>query len=189
MPWDKNGRWYDGPPANAPAEQAPSAPVVPPTRMDPVAPFPGLGNMGGSPMQGGSFGSVPDTAPVAPAAAGGHTVFDEATESAERLMGFLVLTSTKLDEEHRYFRLRKGVNFIGRFGSRAHIEIRDQQVSAQHALIVCTNKASRLLDLDSSNGIQVNGGGVEYHVLSEGDRIRIGTNEVVFIPFPFMAED
>jgi len=193
MPWDENGRWYDGPPESAPGDQPASSPVVPPTRMDePVAPFPGMPDSfpnTTNPAPGGMYDRHPSGPPVPPAAGGNHTVFDEATESAERLMGFLVLVSTKLDEEHRYFRLRKGVSFIGRFGSRAQIEIRDQQVSAQHALIVCTNSANRVLDLDSANGIQINGSQTEYHEMQEGDRIRIGTNELVFVPFPYVAED
>ena len=197
MAYCSKGHWYDqnsntacpvcpqlgggGPVASAPPTQFEEGGALPP-----VQPFPGLGAM----RSGGAAGAAPrPVSPAPPAAAGSKTVFEEATEASERLMGFLVILSTKQDEEYRYFRLRKGVNFIGRFGSRCSVELRDSEASQQHALIVCTNNANRLIDLDSSNGTRVNGDRIEIAILQEGDRIAVGRTQLLFVPFDFVAED
>lgn len=130
--------------------------------------------------------------PLAPpiAAAGGpRTVLDDDAEAVERLMGFLVITATREDEEHRYFRLKRGVNTIGRLGSRATIELRDSEASMEHALVICTNAATRIVDLDSSNGLFVLGDRTEFALLEDGYTIRIGRTELVFASFPYVAED
>jgi len=124
-----------------------------------------------------------------PAGGPQKTTYMEATEAEERLMGFLVITHTKDDEEHRYFRLRKGVNFIGRIGSRCSIEIRDQEISNQHALLVCTNTATRAIDLDSSNGMVIDGDKFEIAELAEGDTMKLGRTHLQYVPFPWVAED
>lgn len=115
----------------------------------------------------------------------GATRFDE--DEPERLMGFLVIRDPSQAEEYTYVRLRKGVNSIGRFGSRAAVELRDNQASESHALIICTNQAARLVDLDSSNGTWVARQRTEYKQLEEGDRIVIGRTEMVYVPFPWVA--
>jgi pSer/pThr/pTyr-binding forkhead associated (FHA) protein len=104
-------------------------------------------------------------------------------------MGFLVITATREDDEYRYFRLQKGVNGIGSIGSRTTVEIRDREVSGQHAILVCTNTVARLLDLDSRNGTHVNGSKSEYAELKVGDVIRVGRTELVYVPFQYVAED
>ena len=110
-------------------------------------------------------------------------------EAAERLMGFLVVTASKEDEEHRYVRLRKGVNQIGRFGTRCGIELRDREVSGLHALVICTNSATRLVDLDSANGVFVDGERTEIALLEEGSCVTFGRTDFVYVPFPFVADD
>jgi pSer/pThr/pTyr-binding forkhead associated (FHA) protein len=135
------------------------------------------------------------TRPVAPMGGGAlpgggqKTTYLEATEASERLMGFLVITDTKEDEEHRYFRLRKGVNFVGRLGSRCSIEIRDQEISSQHVLLVCTNSATRAIDLDSRNGMILEGQKYEIVELGEGDELKLGRTTLKYVPFPWVAED
>jgi hypothetical protein len=119
----------------------------------------------------------------------GGTRIDEPDESPQRLMGFLVVVESKQDEEWRYIRLRKGVNGIGRFGSRAQVELRDQEASSEHALLICTNAAARIIDLDSSNGLFVNDERIEIAALSPGDIVRIGRTHLAFVPFPYMADD
>jgi hypothetical protein len=158
-------------------------PVQPPT---PVAPFPGVQNFQRQMQQPAH---QPAAMPPIPSAGGQGTVMEDVAEAAVRLMGFLVITSSKKDDEYRYFRLRKGVNFIGRFGSRCQVEIRDDGVSNQHALIICTNKASKIVDLDSGNGTRINGEKTEFAALDEGDVITLGRTDLVHVPFPFVAED
>ncbi len=104
-------------------------------------------------------------------------------------MGFLVIADTKEDTEWRYFRLKKGVNHIGRFGSRAEIELRDSQCSNEHALLVCTESATRLIDLDSANSVAVNGDKVEIASLQNGDEVSVGRTMLTFVDFSFVADD
>ena len=144
---------------------------------------------------GGRMGARPGQ-PIAPMggrgipqAAGGKTILDDEDEAIERLMGFLVVVSSREEEEHRFIRLQKGVNAIGRFGSRAAIELRDGEVSTNHALVICTNNASRIVDLDSANGLQINGEKTEIALLEEGTQITLGRTTLVHVPFPFVAED
>lgn len=136
---------------------------------------------------GGGFGSGGFAR--APAAADGNTIFDDDDETIERLMGFLLVVQSREEDEFRYIRLRKGVNRIGRFGSRADIELRDGEASNEHGLIICTNKATRMVDLDSSNGTQVNGEKTEIALLSDGDSVTVGRTRMLFVGFPFIAED
>jgi pSer/pThr/pTyr-binding forkhead associated (FHA) protein len=77
----------------------------------------------------------------------------------------------------------------GRFGSRAQVELRDQEASSEHALLICTNAAARIIDLDSSNGLFVNDERIEIAALSPGDIVRIGRTHLAFVPFPYMADD
>lgn len=110
-------------------------------------------------------------------------------EERLRLMGFLVVIFSKYEDEFSYHRLNKGVNFIGRFGSRSNIELRDQEVSGQHALIVCNNESTMVIDLDSSNGVEINDQRANFAVLQEGDVIRIGRTDFLYTPFDWEAED
>ncbi len=123
------------------------------------------------------------------ASGGPKTRLDEDDEVAERLMGFMVVLQSRTEEEYRYYRLRKGVNWIGRFGSRAAVELRDGEVSEQHAIVISTNRTTRFVDLDSSNGSFVNGEKTEHAELKEGDMLKIGRTTLVFVPFPYVAED
>lgn len=166
-------QYREGPAAHG---QPASPPAVPqrPWGGPPVSPF-GVG-------QQRSPGGPPAASPP-------RTVWHEADAAPERLMGFLVITAAKEEEEWRYLRLRKGVNSIGRFGSRNTIELRDSQASTEHVLLACTNSATRLIDLDSTNGVFVNGARQEFAELEEGDVIRIGRTELTYVSFPFVADD
>lgn len=147
-------------------------------------------------FRGGGFGPGPGKPAFRPQPAfvpqggpAGKTVYAEEDEAVERLMGFLVVADSREDEPWRYFRLRKGVNTVGRFGSRAQVEIRDSQVSMEHALIVCTDSASRVIDLDSGNGVFVNTDRTEIASLSTGDEVQLGRTRMVYTAFPYVADD
>jgi len=151
----------------------------------PIPPMPnnflgGGGASGPAPVQPMGGGGI--------AAGGPKTTYLEATEATERLMGFLVITHTKEDQEHRYFRLSKGINFIGRLGSRCTIELRDPEISDQHVLLVCTNSSTRAIDLDSRNGMMIDGDKFEIAELAEGDTLKLGRTHLQYVPFPWMAE-
>jgi hypothetical protein len=78
------------------------------------------------------------------------------------------------------FDLVPGETVIGR-SPECHITIDDPLLSRAHAKIMVGNGAATLHDLGSRNGSRVNGKLlVEAVVLNDGDRIRLGTQELVF---------
>lgn len=62
-----------------------------------------------------------------------------------------------------------------------HITIEDPLISRRHARVTIQDEVATVHDLASRNGVRVNGRLIKgEHVLREGDRIRIGTQELVF---------
>ncbi len=61
------------------------------------------------------------------------------------------------------------------------LTIEDPLVSRQHARIRVQGEDAAIEDLGSRNGVRVNGRKIEgLHLLKDGDRIRLGTQELVF---------
>lgn len=78
------------------------------------------------------------------------------------------------------FDLPKGETLIGR-SAECHVTIEDPLVSRQHARILIDGEDATFEDLGSRNGVRVNGVAVKKSTpLRDGDRIRIGTQELVF---------
>lgn len=78
------------------------------------------------------------------------------------------------------FDLPRGATILGR-SSDCHVTIEDPLVSRHHARIVLEGDRAVVYDLGSRNGVKVNGLGVkEPTELKDGDRLRIGTQELVF---------
>ena len=127
--------------------------------------------------------------PVVSVKKGGPRTRLETEDAEERLMGFLVTIQAKNDPEHAYARLTQGVNWIGRDEPDCHIRLRDPGVSRRHAIVVCTDAAVRLLDLDSSRGTKVNSKAIDLVDLVEGDVITVGKTSLLFVPFPWIADD
>lgn len=69
--------------------------------------------------------------------------------------------------------------FIGR-DPENQIVIADPIVSRKHVKIECNAKGCSLKDLDSANGVYVNGTRIKDVFLKEGDKIRIGSREFLF---------
>lgn len=70
---------------------------------------------------------------------------------------------------------------VGR-GSTGHVTIDDPMLSRRHIRIDLSGTEPILEDLQSRNGTQLNGRPVEGRTpLEDGDRIRIGTQELVFL--------
>ncbi len=70
------------------------------------------------------------------------------------------------------------------------ITIEDPLVSRQHAQIDIDGEGSRISDLGSRNGVRVNGRLIEgVKSLKDGDRIRLGTQELVFSVVHAKARD
>lgn len=78
------------------------------------------------------------------------------------------------------FDLPRGATILGR-SSDCHVTIEDPLVSRHHARIVLDGDRAVVYDLNSRNGVKVNGAPVKDPVeLKDGDRLRIGTQELVF---------
>ena len=78
------------------------------------------------------------------------------------------------------FDLPRGATLIGR-SSDCHVTIEDPLVSRQHARIVIDGDDALLHDLGSRNGVKLNGHGIRGPApLKDGDRLRVGTQELVF---------
>ena len=78
------------------------------------------------------------------------------------------------------FDLPRGATILGR-SSDCHVTIEDPLVSRHHARIVLEGDRAVVYDLASRNGVKVNGSSVKDPVeLKDGDRLRIGTQELVF---------
>jgi len=78
------------------------------------------------------------------------------------------------------FDLPRGTTLIGR-SLDCHLTIEDPLVSRRHARIVVTDTGAHIEDLGSRNGVKVNGAPIrQATMLRNGDRLRIGTQELVF---------
>jgi len=78
------------------------------------------------------------------------------------------------------FDLPRGPTLIGR-SADCHVTIEDPLVSRQHARIVIDGDDALFEDLGSRNGVKVNGVAMRTPtMLKDGDRLRIGTQELVF---------
>lgn len=78
------------------------------------------------------------------------------------------------------FDLPRGATVLGR-SSDCHVTIEDPLVSRHHARIVLDTERAVLYDLNSRNGVKLNGLMIkEAAELKDGDRLRIGTQELVF---------
>ncbi len=78
------------------------------------------------------------------------------------------------------FDIPPGETILGR-SPDCHVTIEDPLVSRQHAKVVLRGDEAFLEDMGSRNGLRVNNRPVKGSVhLTDGDRIRIGTQELVF---------
>ncbi len=63
------------------------------------------------------------------------------------------------------------------------IEISDSETSIYHAVIRCTEMGLSLEDQRSTNGTYVNDTKISSHILQDGDRLRVGRQEYLFMAF------
>ena len=76
--------------------------------------------------------------------------------------------------------LRSGVTTLGR-SEECEVTIEDPLVSRRHAQITVDGDEVRVIDLGSRNGVRLNGHPIEGSaLLTDGDRVRIGTQDLVF---------
>ena len=88
------------------------------------------------------------------------------------------------------FDLPPGETLLGR-SPECHVTIEDPLVSRRHAKIIIRGDKAIVQDLGSRNGVRINGqpapGGQAY--LKDGDRLRVGTQELVFCAVASVPED
>jgi hypothetical protein len=78
------------------------------------------------------------------------------------------------------FDLPRGITVIGR-SLDCNLTIEDPLVSRQHARIIVDEEGAMVEDMGSRNGVRVNGATIRAATaLSDGDRVRIGTQDFVF---------
>jgi len=75
--------------------------------------------------------------------------------------------------------LTTDVTLIGR-NKRCDVALADPNVSRRHAEIRREGDDYVIIDLDSTNGVQVNGRGVKRARLADGDRLTLGTSDLRF---------
>ena len=76
--------------------------------------------------------------------------------------------------------LRGDFAFIGRARSN-HIIVDHPVVSEQHALLLRVHDSYWLMDLNSTNGTQINGVVVTEAEVKDGDKVRFGSVVAVFV--------
>ncbi|NLN91970.1 MAG: HD domain-containing protein [Candidatus Hydrogenedens sp.] len=73
----------------------------------------------------------------------------------------------------------KGTISIGRSESNT-LRLTDLQVSRRHAVVQCTSRGVLIRDLESGNGLYVQGVRITEHFLQDGDIIRLGKQQVQY---------
>jgi predicted component of type VI protein secretion system len=79
----------------------------------------------------------------------------------------------------REFALGPGETIIGR-STQVTLHIESALLSRRHAAIQCDGPAHRVRDLDSANGVFVNGVKAHSSVLHDGDTVQIGDVVLIF---------
>ena len=75
--------------------------------------------------------------------------------------------------------LTKSRLVIGR-SKECDLQVQDPNISRRHAEVRLEGSGYWLVDLDSTNGLQVNGRHTSRAKLESGDRITIGSTDIVF---------
>jgi len=117
---------------------------------------------------------------VAPSAGDfGHTMVYSPDREARRLEPALDRRQALLVGEGRRSVLRGNRTVIGR-SRDCDVVVSDPNVSRRHAEVRREEEGWAVVDLDSTNGVKVNGRRVEHAPLRPGDRIRIGVTDLTF---------
>jgi pSer/pThr/pTyr-binding forkhead associated (FHA) protein len=84
-----------------------------------------------------------------------------------------------LTSDGRKFEIAKQRTVIGR-SRECDVQIEDPSASRRHAEVRQEGTAYWIVDLDSTNGLEVNGLRVKRAKLGHGDKITIGSSDIVF---------
>ena len=77
------------------------------------------------------------------------------------------------------FEIHSAETLIGR-APTCDLQVPDDSMSLEHAVVLCDGEDATLEDLQSTNGIRVNGKRVRTVELAHGDEIEIGQTRLVF---------
>jgi hypothetical protein len=134
---------------------------------------------------GGNSSSPPQEGYIGGTVIGGGGIPDMNDEEDRRkLVGFLV--SYTLDSNGVFFPLYEGKNYIGR-NKTCNIYIqKDNKISEKHFSILyrAIDKKFKFKDEQSTNGTFVNGALLDEGELSNHNRIRIGSTELILLIIP-----
>lgn len=98
-------------------------------------------------------------------------------------IGSLVMSALKQEEIfEQYIVLPRGAITIGRAENNS-IVIEDITVSQNHAQIYTFQNTSHIKDLDSKNGVYVNGKKTHHHIIQTGDSVRLGSYSFIIEGF------
>jgi hypothetical protein len=114
----------------------------------------------------------PYQAPAAPES------FSNGSTAAMATTGRLVAPGEYGSEQ--VYRLKPSVTSIGRLDIN-DISIHNGAVSRYHAKVALTEDGFKIYDLDSENGVFVNGERITEHLLNDGDRIELGPGTKRFV--------
>jgi hypothetical protein len=127
-----------------------------------------------------SDAASPPLAAAAPGPMLDQTVlYQEQRPPAAPVAPLRVLPRAVLRGANGEWELREAVTVIGR-SRRCDIVVNDPNVSRQHVEIRRQDDGYLVRDLDSTNGMRVNRRAVKQAVLQHGDRIELGTTELLF---------
>lgn len=87
-----------------------------------------------------------------------------------------VLSVVSGPDEGSTVRLASGVSFVGR-DAAAHVRLHDALVSRRHASVTVSGRSIVLADLNSANGVEVDGERVDRAVLLHRSRVRVGSTQ------------
>jgi len=119
----------------------------------------------------------PDVALAEAAIGSGATiavVAPGAAEPAARAVTVATLLVVEGPDAGASFPLPIGTRYLGRDATVSDVTLGDPLVSKRHARVDVFSQAVRLVDLNSANGIEVDGGVVTRVDLEDGDTVRVG---------------
>jgi uncharacterized protein involved in exopolysaccharide biosynthesis len=102
---------------------------------------------------------------------------ERAVTSGEALAYVVLFTG---DRPGRIYALKRSIVLIGR-ADESDVPIADASVSSHHARILSRSQGFEITDLDSTNGTFVGGRRVAKSSLRNGDRVTIGSVELLFL--------
>ena len=77
-------------------------------------------------------------------------------------------------DKGKEFRLAIGTKYLGRDATQSDVTLNDDLVSKRHARLDISPTAVRVVDLNSANGLEVDGGLITRIDLEDGDTVRVG---------------